>query len=175
MKASMRDGGWGFGLAAAMIGTCLLIATAHAQPEQAGGRLDAPGLRAALGAIGYQPREVRNEAGVEYEIVLRLRTGAAVTTRATLSKDGSLVWLVAWLRKLPPGRTISGNAVLDMLVENDAIGPTHFSYNERVRWFFLNSPVVNQELTPERLRGEIDHVANIAARTEALWDFERWR
>src|SRR6266699_563147 len=125
MKASMRDGGWGRRLAAAVIGMCLLTTAAHAQPDRAGGRLDAAGLRAALGAIGYQPREVRNEAGVEYEIVLRLRTGAAVTTRATLSKDGSLVWLVAWLRK--------------------------------------------------RLRGEIDHVANVAARTEALWDFERWR
>lgn len=175
MKASLCDGGWRRRLAATVILMCLSTTVAHAQPERAPGRLDAAGLRAALTAVGYQPREVKNEAGVEYEIVLRLRTGAAVTTRAALSKDGSLVWLVAWLRKLPPGRTISGNAVLDMLVENDAIGPTHFSYNERVRWFFLNSPVVNQDLTPERLRGEIDHVANIAARTEALWDFERWR
>ena len=175
MKLSLRGCGWRRRLAAAVMGMCVLTAPAHAQPERAGGRLDGARLGAALGAIGYQPREVRNEAGVEYEIVLHLRTGAAVTTRVTLSKDGSLVWLVAWLRKLPPGRTISGNAVLDMLVENDAIGPTHFSYNERARWFFLNSPVVNQDLTPERLRGEIDHVANIAARTEPLWDFERWR
>ena len=162
------------GMTAAVIGLWLLAAAAaHGQP--ATGRLDAAGLRAALVAIGYPPREVRNEAGPEYEIVLRLRTGAAVTTRVTLSKDSSLVWLVAWLRKLPPGRTISGNAVLDMLVENDAIGPAHFSYNESVRWFFLNSPVVNQGLTSDRLRGEIDHVAIIAARTEALWDYERWR
>ena len=174
MKTSLV-GGWRRALAAAVIGVGLLAADAPAQPERAGARLDAAGLRAALGAIGYQPREVRNETGPEYEIVMRLRTGAAITTRVTLSKDGSLVWLVAWLRKLPPGRTISGNAVLDMLVENDAIGPAHFSYNERVRWFFLNSPVVNQDLTPDRLRGEIDHVAGIAARTEALWDFERWR
>jgi hypothetical protein len=151
-------------------------AGAHsAGSARAPGRLDGPGLRAALATLGYPAREVRNEAGVEYEIVLRLRTGAAVTTRVTLSKDGSLVWLVAWLKKIPPGRTVSGNAVLDMLVENDAIGPTHFSYNERVRWFFLNSPVINQDLTPDRLRGEIDHVALIAARTEPLWDFERWR
>lgn len=173
MRASMR--GARRGLAAGVIGLYLLATAAHAQPGPAGGRLDAAGLRAALVALGYQPREVRNDAGVEYEIVLRLRTGGAVTTRVTFSKDGSVVWLVAWLKKVPPGRTISGNAVLDMLVENDAIGPSHFSYNERVRWFFLNSPVVNQDLTPERLRGEIDHVAVIAARTEPLWDFERWR
>ena len=168
-------------LGVALIGLCLsglLAGTAAAQsagPASAPGRLDAAGLRAALSTLGYPAREVRNEAGVEYEIVLRLRTGSAVTTRVTLSKDGSLVWLVAWLKKVPPGRTVSGNAVLDMLVENDAIGPTHFSYNERVRWFFLNSPVINQDLTPYRLRGEIDHVALIAARTEPLWDFERWR
>jgi len=168
-------------LTVALVGLCLsgaLAGAAGAQsagPGSAPGRLDGPGLRAALATLGYPAREVRNEAGVEYEIVLRLRTGAAVTTRVTLSKDGSLVWLVAWLKKIPPGRTVSGNAVLDMLVENDAIGPTHFSYNERVRWFFLNSPVINQDLTPDRLRGEIDHVALIAARTEPLWDFERWR
>ena len=168
-------------LAVALVGLCLsgaLAGAAGAQPAgsaSAPGRLDGPGVRAALATLGYPAREVRNEAGVEYEIVLRLRTGAAVTTRVTLSKDGSLVWLVAWLKKIPPGRTVSGTAVLDMLVENDAIGPTHFSYNERVRWFFLNSPVINQDLTPDRLRGEIDHVALIAARTEPLWDFERWR
>ena len=168
-------------LTVAMIGLGLwglLEGSAAAQsvaPASAPGRLDAAGLRAALATLGYPSREVRNEAGIEYEIVLRLRTGAAVTTRVTLSKDGSLVWLVAWLKKVPPGRTVSGNAVLDMLVENDAIGPTHFSYNERVRWFFLNSPVINQDLTPDRLKGEIDHVALIAARTEPLWDFERWR
>lgn len=175
MRASFGDGVRRAGLAAAAVGLGLLATVAGAQPDRASGRLDTAGLRAALGALGYQPREVRNEAGPEYEIVLHLRTGAAVTTRVTLSRDGSLVWLVAWLKKVPPGRTVSGNAVLDMLVENDAIGPTHFSYNERVRWFFLNSPVVNQDLTPERLRGEIDHVAGIAARTEPLWDFERWR
>src|SRR5260370_34078529 len=112
MKASVRDGGWGRRLAAAVIGMCLLTTAAHAQPDRAGGRLDAAGLRAALSAVGYQPREVRNEAGVEYEIVLRLRTGAAGTTRATLSKGGSLVRLVAWLRKLPPGPNISGNTIL---------------------------------------------------------------
>ena len=39
-----------------------------------------------------------------------------------------------------------------MLVENDAIGPTHFSYNESRRWFFLNKPIVNQDLTADRLR-----------------------
>ena len=168
-------------LTVALFGLCLsglLAGSASAQsagPGSTPGRLDAAGLRAALTTLGYAAREVRNEAGTEYEIVLRLRTGSAVTTRVTLSKDGSLVWLVAWLKKIPPGRTVSGNAVLDMLVENDAIGPTHFSYNERVRWFFLNSPVINQDLTPDRLRGEIDHVALIAARTEPLWDFERWR
>jgi hypothetical protein len=168
-------------LAVALIGLCLCglpggsAAGQSAAPAGAPGRLDAPGLRAALTTLGYQPRDVANEAGLEYEIVLRLRTGSAVTTRVTLSKDGSMVWLVAWLKKVPPGRTVSGNAVLDMLVENDTIGPAHFSYNERVRWFFLNSPVINQDLTADRLRGEIDHLARIAARTEPLWDFERWR
>jgi len=161
-------------LASFVVVLALALSTA-AQTQPPMGGVDQAGLKTLLNTLGYQPREVHNEAGVEYEIVIRLRTGGAVTTRVTLSKDGSLVWLVAWLKKVPPGRTISGNAVLDMLVENDAIGPSHFSYNERVRWFFLNSPVVNRDLTPERLRGEIDHVAFIAARTEGLWDSDRWK
>src|SRR5260370_40346358 len=107
MKASMRDGGWGRRLAAAVIGMCLLTTAAHAQPDRAGGRLDAAGLRAALGAIGYQPREVRNEAGVEYEIVLRPRTGAAGTTRATLPQDRRLDRPVTWLRTPQPDRPTS--------------------------------------------------------------------
>jgi hypothetical protein len=153
----------------------LLAAAAHAQPERAAARVDHAGVQALLVTLGYQPRESRNEKGPEYEIVLRPPGGLAVTTRVTLSKDGTLVWLVAWLKKVPPGRTISGNAVLNMLNENDAIGPTHFSYNEGRRWFFLNKPVPNQGLTAERLQAELQQLGATIARTEALWDFERWK
>ncbi len=153
----------------------LLAAAAHAQPERAAARVDHAGVQALLVTLGYHPREARNETGPEYEIVLRPPGGLAVTTRVTLSKDGTLVWLVAWLKKVPPGRTISGNAVLNMLNENDAIGPTHFSYNEGRRWFFLNKPVPNQGLTAERLQAELQQLGATIARTEALWDFERWK
>jgi hypothetical protein len=162
-------------LLGAVVVVLALAAPAAAQTQSPAGRLDPAGLRALLTTLGYQPREARNESGPEFDITLRSRDGLAITTRVTLSRDGSLVWLVAWLKKVPPGRTISGNAVLDMLVENDAIGPTHFSYSERVRWFFLNQPVVNQDLTAERLRGELDHLAATAARTEPLWNPDRWK
>ncbi len=162
-------------LAVAAVVVALLAGAAHAQPERAAGRLDAAGLKAVLATLGYQPRESRNESGVELEITVRPPDGRAITTRMTLSKDGSLVWLVAWLKKVPPGRTISGNAILGMLMENDAIGPTHFSYNESRRWFFLNKPVANQDLTADRLRAELAHLGATVARTEALWDSDRWR
>jgi hypothetical protein len=153
----------------------LLGSGAHAQPERGTARIDHAGLQGLLATLGYQPREARNESGPEYEIVLRPPGGLAVTTRVTLSKDGTLVWFVAWLKKVPPGRTINGNAILNMLVENDAIGPTHFSYNESRRWFFLNKPVPNEGLTAERLRAEIQQLGVTIARTEALWDFDRWK
>jgi hypothetical protein len=162
-------------LAVAAVVVALLAGAAYAQPERAPGRLDAAGLKAVLTTLGYQPRESRNESGVELEITVRPPDGRAITTRVTLSKDGSLVWLVAWLKKVPPGRTISGNAILGMLMENDAIGPTHFSYNESRRWFFLNKPVANQDLTADRLRAELAHLGATVARTEALWDSDRWR
>ena len=151
------------------------VASAVAQETPPAGRVDAPGLKTLLNALGYQPRESRNEAGVEYEIVIRAADTRAITTRVTLSKDGALVWLVAWLKRVPPNRTISGNAVLNMLIENDAIGPAHFSYNEGRRWFFLNKPVVNVDLTAERLRGEIAHLGATVSRTEGLWDPDRWK
>jgi hypothetical protein len=128
-----------------------------------------------LVTLGHQPREAQNESGPELEIVLRPPGGLAVTTRITLSKDGSLVWLVAWLKKVPPGRTISGNAILDMLAQNDVIGPTHFSYHEGRRWFFLNRPVPNHDLSADRLRVELAQLGATIARTEPLWDFERWK
>jgi hypothetical protein len=154
----------------------ILVAPAvHAQTERGTARLDHAGVQALLVTLGHQPREARNESGPEYEIVLRPPGGLAVTTRVTLSKDGTLVWLVAWLKRVPPGRTINGNAILSMLTENDAIGPTHFSYNESRRWFFLNKPVPNQGLTAERLQAELQTLGATIARTEPLWDFERWK
>lgn len=160
---------------AAVVLVLALAAAAAAQESPTAGRVDATGLKALLNTLGYQPRESRNEGGVEYEIVLRAADTRAITTRVTLSKDGALVWLVAWLKRVPTNRTISGNAVLGMLIENDAIGPTHFSYNEGRRWFFLNKPVVNVDLTAERLRGEITHLGATVSRTEGLWDPDRWK
>jgi len=153
----------------------IVVGSLVAQEAPPAGRVDAAGLKALLNTLGYQPRESRNEAGVEYEIVLRAADTRAITTRVTLSKDGALVWLVAWLKRVPTNRTISGNAVLGMLIENDAIGPTHFSYNEGRRWFFLNKPVVNVDLTAERLRGEFTHLGATVSRTEGLWDPDRWK
>ncbi|MGH7301138.1 MAG: hypothetical protein ACREKQ_04030 [Candidatus Rokuibacteriota bacterium] len=162
-------------LAAALVALGLLGSAAHAQPERSGARLDRAGLRTLLATLGYQPREARNESGGEFEITLRPPGGLAISTRVTLSKDATLVWLVAWLKKVPPGRTISGDAILDMLAENDAIGPTHFSYNESRRWFFLNRPVPNQGLTADRLRAELQQLGATVARTEALWDVDGWK
>jgi hypothetical protein len=170
--ASFRGMFLGLALAGAMLGPALV---SHAQSDRPTGRLDAAGLRAILTTLGYPPRETRGEPGVELEIVLRPSDGRAITTRVTLSQDKSIVWLVAWLKKVPPGRTINGNAILGMLEENDAIGPTHFSYNESRRWFFLNKPIPNQDLTPDKLRGELNHLATMVARTETLWDPDRWR
>ena len=163
------------GLTLAAAAWMLLGTAAHAQPERGTARLDHAGVQALLVTLGYHPREARNESGPEYEIVLRPPGGLAVTTRVTLSRDATLVWLVAWLKKVPPGRTINGNAILTMLTENDAIGPTHFSYNESRRWFFLNKPVPNQGLTAERLQAELQTLGVTIARTEALWDFDRWK
>jgi hypothetical protein len=162
------------GLAAVGV-MAVLVGSAAAQESPPAGRVDAAGLKALLNTLGYQPREAHNEAGVEYQIVMRAADTRAITTRVTLSKDGALVWLVAWLKRVPNGRTISGNAVLGMLIENDAIGPTHFSYNEGRRWFFLNKPIANVDLTAERLRGEIAHLGATVSRTEALWDPARWK
>lgn len=162
-------------LVGALLALAVLALPARAQPERGAPPLDHAGLRSLLTGLGYQPREVPNPAGPELEITLRPPGGLSVTTGVMLSKDGSLVWLVAWLKRVPPGRTISGNAVLDMLAQNDVIGPSHFSYNESRRWFFLNRPVPNHDLTPERLQAELAQLGATVARTEALWDFERWK
>src|SRR5258708_36124005 len=80
----------------------LLGAAAHAQPEPGTARIDHAGLQGLLTTLGYQPREVRNEAGPESENVLRPPTGLAVTTRAPLSTYGTLVCPVAWPHKNSP-------------------------------------------------------------------------
>jgi len=175
MIVSLRMRVMGWMLAVTVLAGILLAPHAQAQPERGTVRLDHAGVQALLATLGYHPREARNESGPEYEIVLRPPGGLAVTARVTLSRDGTLVWLVAWLKKVPPGRTISGNAILTMLTENDAIGPTHFSYNESRRWFFLNKPVPNQGLTAERLQAELQTLGVTIARTEALWDVDRWK
>ena len=103
MIVSMPVRVMGCALAAAVAGWGLIGPAAHAQPERGTARLDHAGLRGLLVTLGHQPRDAHNESGPEFEITLRPPGGLAVTTRVTLSKDGTLVWLVAWLKKVPPG------------------------------------------------------------------------
>ena len=71
----------GRGVLAAVLLASLMVATAAAQEAPPAGRVDAAGLRTLLTTLGYQPRESRNEAGVEYEIVVRSPDTRLITTR----------------------------------------------------------------------------------------------
>lgn len=61
-----------------------------------------------------------------------------------------------------------------LLEENAKIMPMSFYYLSGSKQFQLNCDVENRELTPVRLRKELDETLKVAKRTYALWDTNKW-
>jgi len=67
------------------------------------------------------------------------------------------------------------DTLLTMLKENDSMGPFFFSYTDSSRRFFINLALSNQNVTPAKMRSELDQLADNVVRTQNLWDPTKWK
>jgi hypothetical protein len=132
-------------------------------------------LKTMLQNLGYSVEESKSASGgVNYFINLAPMEGWKIVTLVNISPDKHYVWLIAYLFPLPEGKTAPSEALTALLAENENIGPLHFSFSKSTKKFYLNDPIPNQNITPVFMRSEIEQLNKILARTESMWNPDKW-
>ncbi len=152
---------------------CLLFSSVAMRAQ--GTQLTPESLKTMLENLGYTTTSSTNSDGVvTYEIKLTPQDWSIVTD-VNLSKDQSNIWMWAILTKIPDGQVFDPDTLLTMLKENDSMGPFFFSYTDSSRRFFINLALANQNVTPAKMRSELDQLAGNVVRTQNMWDPTKWK
>ena len=152
---------------------CLLFSSVAMRAQ--GTQVTPESLKTMLENLGYTTTSSTNSDGVvTYEIKLTPQDWSIVTD-VNLSKDQSNIWMWAILTKIPDGQVFDPDTLLTMLKENDSMGPFFFSYTDSSRRFFINLALANQNVTPAKMRSELDQLAGNVVRTQNLWDPTKWK
>jgi hypothetical protein len=156
-----------------LVCACLLFSSGGLRAQ--GTQLTPESLKSMIENLGYTTTSSTNSDGVvTYEITLTPQDWK-IQTDVNLSKDQSNIWMWAILTKIPDGQEIDPDALLAMLKENDTMGPFFFSYTDSSHRFFINLALSNQNVTPAKMRSELDALAADVLRTQDLWDPAKWK
>ncbi len=152
---------------------CALLAPAAMRAQ--GTQLTPESMKTMIENLGYTTTSSTNSDGVvTYNITLTPQ-GWTIDTDVNLSKDQSNIWMWANLTKIPDGQVFDADTLITMLKENDTMGPFFFSYSDSSRRFFINLALSNQNVTPAKMRAELDALAANVVRTQNMWDPTKWK
>lgn len=127
-----------------------------AASEPAEQAFDEARLDAALRAAGFVPTVADGDRTIEI-------TMAAETAGLQIDLVGDRLAFV-----LPLG-TIPSERLRDVLQANGRVAPASFVLNASEQRLELRMSVRHVGLTPELLKAEIDHLANVATETASVW------
>ena len=137
----------------------------RAQPQ---GVLNFNDLKQTMENLGYQPKLFKDSETYRY---LRIQT-ARYSIDAEVSSDGSTLWLVAYLTRLPSDAPASR---LIALLRETRVGRARFGVRFKENWLSLQLSFDNKAVTGVVLRKKIDYQTKVANDTEKLWDVRKWK
>ncbi len=141
--------------------TASLTVFAHAQS----GRLNIQQLGDALSSYG---KNTVNDNGHTYYTVNCGNGNWKSRVVVSLSPSENVVWMTIDPASLPDGR-ISPQALANLLLKNEEIGPMFFSLDSS-RKVRISYPVINNGLTGEKVKGYVKELVDMAVNTMPLWD-----
>jgi uncharacterized protein (TIGR03067 family) len=151
--------------------TCLgllFAATAAARPQETGDpsplRLTHKRLGEMLTKLGFEPKE----SGKDHYLVSIARDKLTFTYVVRHLDRRGIVILNTRLGDLPDDEQASPLALRRILEENEALGPATFLYVKEEKGIYLSLPVSDRDVTPARLRKEIDGFDALARKAYKL-------
>jgi hypothetical protein len=157
-----------------IVAALLLFLTAAA-PAKAAGALTDDSLKTMLDNLGYTVEVSGDKAPHRYKFKESLNDGSlSFTITVLLSSDSTILWIYTALYELPTGKPASG-PLLALLAKNDDIGPQFFSYSTDTKFFYLNAPGANVDMTPKVLHQRLANLISTLSKTRDLWDTDKWK
>jgi hypothetical protein len=148
-------------------------AKAAEEVKKADGVLTNETLEKMLLDMGYEPKVSRSADGSRtwYDLTVKQDTFTFVID---LSLADGRLWFSCPLKKVADPDKVPAEKLWKLLQENDTVYPGSFSYYAQRKQFFYNLAVENRDLTPTRLRAELDRVMGVLRRTYTEWDTSTW-
>jgi hypothetical protein len=160
--------------AAALAAPALAVAADTARPA-AKGKLTDDTLGALLKAMGVEAKRTETRYDFDFKSIVDEEEWV-FSMSSVLSKDGSSIWIMAWLDELPKSPTdVPRTALLRLLSDNDKLGEgTFFAYIATNRRFVLQRVIPNENISTAAFRGSLDKLSAHVADTYAHWSVANW-
>jgi uncharacterized protein (TIGR03067 family) len=155
----------------ALVAILLLVVPAPAQPEPLARPAATDGLGKLLRDVGHPPKALSPDV---FQITIE-RERWPVHVMASLSTDGRRVWLESKFAPVEDPDKVSPAAWKRLLEANEKIGPAHFAFDKSDKRVHLYKSFDYQDLTAERLKGEIEHFDTTVRKTQEYWRGENFK
>lgn len=124
-------------------------------------------LGTLIEGMGYDFRTEKYENGTPYYYINQPDKKFTYYVRATLSHNKKVLWLSVNVSELPSADRIDAEKLLSLLEKNGTtLGKAHF--RKSGKYLVIGQPVENQDITPAKLRAEIEDLMRCVRDTEAL-------
>ena len=153
-------------LVVAVLGCATFTFGAVAQEKANSNRLNLPELKKMVDGMGYETK-MNGEKSFEFRVRVDNLTAYVAMN---LSPDGSNIWFESDLVPIKEPEKAPAKAWFDLMSENNKIGPSHFAYCQTAKCLFLYRPMPNQDMTPARIREQLDLFTRTIRDTSRLWD-----
>jgi hypothetical protein len=146
-------------------GSAAATPRAPARSEPSPLELAANSLSGTLLAAGYEPK-----SGEDGSVMVTIKKDdMSLPVSVTSSDEDGQLRLGMQLIQLPAGQTFAADKLLSLMQSNLEHRPAAFAFDKESRRMELHLAVGNRGLTASKLRGHVDELARIAAKTRTLW------
>jgi hypothetical protein len=144
-----------------LLSTATLIAVLAAPcgmpAAEPGGQVSMAQLGKMLDDLGLNPKANTNKEGKVVDYDLEFQSGTWTMRHwVSISPSGKFLWINTNLAKPLPAEGVSVEALLGLLEQNNDVWPAFVYYVKEVRRLRLGMGIRNEDLTPAKLRKDID-------------------
>jgi hypothetical protein len=153
-----------------MLTTIALLAAAGLAHSAEPFALTKDNLGEVLTNMGLRPEKVNEK---RYRMQTD-RVGIKFTISASISNDGTEVWLNTYVVEIADIAKVPVDVVDKLMIASNDYGPSHFTFvageKPGARSVYLHRAVDNRGLNPAMIREAIDNLASDVVSTKPLWE-----
>ena len=168
--------------ALAILALALAPAAAHGQlqpaptAKAAGSQLTLDDLRKMLVHMGYDDiKDYKDSKGQLTSFTVKIQSGTwTFPINFSLSRSKMFIWLSTGLLAVEKPESIPPKALMGLLNANRSAWPTYFYFDERGNRFQVSSNILNVDVKPGVLRGNLERYLEAIKGHEKYWNPKKW-